>query len=116
MNVEDMTAEQLFEAAAAKAGVDTPATSTSTKTVEVDGHEIVVDIAAVQSWPAFKVMQKIYSGDSDMDRANGMLALIELVTDVDEARLLEMAGGQNAPFIAVLTMASKILAAIFPKN
>ena len=113
MNVEDMSAEQLMAAAEAKAGEESPAPST--REVEIAGHRVVIDIAKLQTWRAFKLIRKIDSGN-DLEKVDGAIAFAEFVSDKDEDDIVEMMGGDDATTVDVVQFAMSILTECYPKN
>lgn len=84
------------------------------RTVEVRGATIMVDDAALKSWAVVTDIAKL----SDMDGLHATVALMGIVcrcTDLDEERVLALAGGHNADFGAVAEVLAEISGAIFPK-
>lgn len=84
------------------------------RTVEVRGAMIIVDDAALKSWAVVTDIAKL----SDMDGLHATVALMGIVcrcTDLDEERVLALAGGHNADFGAVAEVLGEISQAIFPK-
>ena len=116
MNVEEMTADQLMELAEQKAGEKLPATSTS-KTIEVDGHTITVKPKRIASWVAFDVVRKINNKNAtDFDKITNIFRLVEYITGLSEQDIVEMAGGEEAALNDVVALANNIIVAVYPKN
>ena len=114
MNLEDMSREELIEAAK-KAGGETPAASDRYKTVEVDGLEVTVDMDKVRSWNMFKLVSQL-DGELDARTVGLMFDIIKLATDVDEDAIVDHCGGDAASMEDVVRTASLIIAELYPKN
>lgn len=115
MRAEDMTAEQLMELAAAKAGAEeVPASSTR----EVDGLSFEVDERRMRSYRALRLMRAIVAQDGEfsVEALDAMIAFIEYVTDLDEDAIVEHCGGDEAPMEAVVALVARICAGLYPKN
>lgn len=113
MNLEEMSREELIEAAK-QAGGELPSAA-SVKTVEVDGMEVHIDTDQVKSWKMFKLVSQL-DGELDAKAIALMFEVIELATDVDEEKIVEHCGGENATMEAVILTASRIIKELYPKN
>lgn len=114
MNVEEMTAEELMEAAAAKAEEQSSVTST-TRTVEIDGVNVIIDTKRLQTWKAFQYIKTIDNG-SAVEQVNAAVAFAEFVSDWSEEQIVEHLGGDDATTQAVVAFAMQIVSAAYPKN
>ena len=108
MNIEDMTAEQLRELAAAKAQGDT-------REVDIDGLIVHIDSAKCKSWKAFKMFSSL-SSDMDFESMQRMMDFIAFCTDTDEDAIVEHCGGENASIDDVVNVVAKIISECFPKK
>lgn len=116
MEVENMTAEELYQLAAAKAGAtDDAAPANSTRHVNVDGLEVAINEKRVKSWRAFKMVSKL-NGDLNPDSARLMLDFVSYVTDCDEDAIVEHCGGDDASMEDVIRTAAQIMNECYPKN
>lgn len=116
MEVENMTAEELYQLAAAKAGAtDDAAPASSTRHVTVDGLEVAINEKRIKSWQAFKIVSKL-NGEFNMDTAQLMFEFISYVTDCDEAAIVEHCGGEDAQLEDVVRTAAQIINECYPKN
>lgn len=110
-----MTAEQLMELAAAKAGAEeVPASSRR----EVDGLAFEVDEKRLKSWRALRMMRGIVGNGEgfSVEALDAMLGFIAYVTDLDEDAIVEHCGGDEAPMEDVVALVARIAAEIYPKN
>lgn len=107
--MNDLSYEELLEIAKAKAP------ETSARTVDVDGLIVHVNDAAARSWKAFNIISEV---DAELTpySLRKMVEFIELVTDVDEAKMLETCGGELASVDDMATLAAKIVTYCYPKN
>lgn len=114
MNIEDMTAEQLMEAAKAKAGAETPASSM--RIINIDGMEVQIDTKAIHSsWKVFRLGTQVEEGDFAQNIGT-MMEIIENITNVNEAMIVEHCGGDSATIEDVMGVVTKILTEATPKN
>lgn len=89
----------------------------NTRVVTVRGHEFTVDTDYAESYAAFRVLRKINNPDvSAFDKLDMTYELIERATGYDEAKIVEIAGGEMAPAQDVMKFTVEILAAIDAKN
>lgn len=109
MDVNDMTADELRKLADEKS-------SEPYREIEVDGLTVHVDNVKCKSWEAFKIMASISDKKLNAETISTMVQFVELVTDVDEERIIEHCGGENASFESVLTLIAKIVNECQPKN
>lgn len=110
-NVEDMTAEQLMQAAADKAGTDAPASST---VVEVEGAAVTINTAMLNSWKAFQLLRKLNNSDN-VAQIDAAMEFASLISDYDEGAILAHYG-EDASIESVVGFAMQIIAAAYPKN
>lgn len=108
MDVNELTADELRKLADEKS-------NTATRTVDVGGLIVHVDTERCKSWKAFRIMSGI-NGEFDISTLSAMFDLIELVTDVDEDKIVEHCGGDDASLEAVAKTVSEIVAECYPKN
>lgn len=109
MDVNNLSYEELLELAASKA----PARD-NTRTVDVDGLIVHVDDVAARSWKAFSIISEC-GEELTPYSLRKMVEFIELVTDVDEAKMLEICGGELASVDDMATLAAKIVTYCYPK-
>lgn len=111
MDVENLSYEELLELARSKA----PTAVSVWREVDVDGIHVRVNNNAVRSWKAFDLLSTI--GDELTPLAvRKMVDFIELTTDMTEAKLLDLCGGEYASVDDVVQLASKIIMNCYPKN
>lgn len=89
----------------------------NTRIITVRGHELTVDTDYAESYAAFRILRKINSDQVDaFDKLDMTYELIERATGLDEAQMVEMAGGETIPAQDVMQFTVEILAAIDAKN
>lgn len=84
-------------------------------TVEINGHELLVDETARNSWEMFDLACEIGT-DFDQTKLPVAFRLIELCCGVDKDEFIELCGGKKAPYNDVLANIAAVFAAIVPKN
>ena len=87
------------------------------RTDEIRGHAYTIEDTAFRSWAAFELIA-VVSDDKQtpFDRAGSMFKLVELVTNLKKADVIEIAGGESASVDDVLGVLAEIIAKIAPKN
>ena len=89
----------------------------NTRSITVRGHELTVDTDYAESYAAFRILRKINDPDvSAFDKLDMTYELIERATGVDEAQVVEMAGGETIPAQEVMQFTVEILADKKAKN
>lgn len=84
---------------------------------EVNGCKFAVDDDKFKSWGAFKLMGVISDENrTPYERTACMFKLIEAVTDLKEADIIELAGGEDADAQAVFELLAAIISEAAPKN
>lgn len=84
---------------------------------QVNGREFSVDESKFRSWAVFDLMGVISNEDrTPYERVDCMFRLVETVTDLDKAAVIEIAGGENADVQAVFDALAAIIAEAAPKN
>ena len=92
-------------------------TERETREITVREQTYTVDVDYTQSWAAFKLIRQLGSNDvSDFEKLDLSFKFIERATGVDESRIVELAGGENAPAQSVVMLAAEIVQAIDLKN
>lgn len=84
--------------------------------IEVRGHEMDVDMEYVGSWAALSLMRRLGGGADQFEQLDLSFEFIERATGCDEAAIVEMAGGEDAPAAEVIGFAAEVIQAINPKN
>lgn len=107
-----MTADELRALADEKAGGSAPAA----RTVEVDGHEVTIDMNRLTSWKAFRTIGRIQKAADGWDRLDGCFEFLELVAGVDEATIVGWLGGDDADAKAVEAFTVELISACYPKG
>lgn len=113
MNVEDMTVEELKALVESRAGAEAPASSV--RHITVEGMEVCINEDAVKGWKAFRLASKL-DGTVTSETIGTMMEFVALVTDTDEAAIVEHCGGESASFEDVVRVASEILMECSPKK
>ena len=94
-----------------KAGAGAPAT------VVVNGHEVHVSTEAATSWAAFRLLRTLSAESADnIAKMDAALRYAQLVSNLDEDGLVEVAGGQDVQISDVMDVVAQIIAAASPKN
>lgn len=100
-------------AATRKSGATAPAP----RPVKVRGIKFTVDEGFMDSWEAFELLRAFNDGDVDVfGKFDLSLRLIEAATGVTKDDIVKAAGGEKAPAIDVVEIATEIVQAIIPKN
>lgn len=81
----------------------------------IDGLKVNIDPKKASDWHSFSLLRKA-SGESQFEQLAVLLELIEYITDVDEAKIVEHLGGDTAQAADVIALVSKIIQAATPKN
>lgn len=84
--------------------------------IEVEGLTVNVDTVKAGSWQAFKLLRKSFEAESDLDKFDVMLALMEYSTDQTEKKIVKHLGGNDAQFADVVRVVSQIVSECYPKN
>lgn len=111
MNADNMTADELYALAQQKAG-----SAQEVREMDVDGLAVKVYPHKANSWKAYRILREAMGAGDDMARFDAMLALVTLATDVDEERIIEHCGGEEAQTPDVVRIVSEIVAGCYPKN
>ena len=82
---------------------------------EVMGIEFEIDRDALASWEAFKLVERMDSGNP-MSAARASVDFAALVCGLDEASIVEACGGGKASARDVLTFARRAIEACKAKN
>lgn len=89
----------------------------NTRVITVRDHEFTVDTGYAESYAAFNILRKINNPEVDaFEKLDLTYELIERATGCDEAQIVEIAGGDDAPAKDVMQFTVEILAAIDAKN
>lgn len=89
----------------------------NTRIVEIRGEEYTVDIDYTESYAAFRLLKKINAKDVDaFEKLDCSYELIENAIGVDEAAIVELAGGETVKARDVLLLAIEFIQAIDQKN
>lgn len=89
----------------------------ASRTVQVRGRDFEVDPDFVSSWKALGLLRRFNSEEVDtFGKLDLAFQLIECATGVTEDEVVEMAGGEDAPAVDVISLATEIVVAINPKN
>ena len=88
------------------------------KTVDIDGLTVNIDEDVCKSWNAYRLMLQFCKdgGEITPDALPSIIAFVELVSDVDEAAIVEHCGGNSAPFESVMGVMARIISEAAPKN
>lgn len=81
----------------------------------IQGLKVDIDQAKASDWHSFSLLRKANNA-SQFDQLAVLLELIEYITDVDEARIVEHLGGDTAQASDVIALVSEIIQAATPKN
>ena len=81
----------------------------------INGLKVEIDQAKAPDWHSFSLLRKANNADQ-FDQLAVLLELIEYITDVDEARIVEHLGGDTAQASEVIALVSEIIKAATPKN
>lgn len=81
----------------------------------IDGLKVNIDQAKASDWHSFSLLRKANNADQ-FDQLAVLLELIEYITDVDEAAIVEHLGGDTAQASEVIELVSEIIKAATPKN
>ena len=81
----------------------------------INGLKVEIDQAKASDWHSFSLLRKANNADQ-FDQLAVLLELIEYITDVDEARIVEHLGGDTAQASEVIALVSEIIKAATPKN
>lgn len=81
----------------------------------IKGLKVEIDQAKASDWHSFSLLRKA-SGASQFEQLAVLLELIEYITDVDEAKIVEHLGGDTAQASDVIALVSEIIQAATPKN
>ena len=106
MDVTELTADELRELANQRSNA---------KTLDIDGLTVHVDSEKCKSWKAFRIMAQFTNGVTPQSLQT-MIDFVELVSDVDEAAIVEHCGGDNASLEDVLNVISQIIVEATPKK
>lgn len=93
------------------------AKSTSVKTLDIDGLTVHIDTEICQGWTAYRLMCQF--ADKEQITAQTLpliVEFVELVSDVDEAAIVEHCGGVKASMQDVMAVMSQIIQEAAPKN
>ena len=110
MDANELSYEELLALAKSKA----PAND-GLRTVDVDGLIVHVNDKAARSWKAFDIISQC-GEELTPFTLRKMIEFIELVTDVDESKMLEICGGDYASIDDMALLAAKIVTHCYPKN
>ena len=81
----------------------------------IKGLKVEIDQAKASDWHSFSLLRKANKADQ-FDQLAVLLELIEYITDVDEASIVEHLGGDTAQASDVIALVSEIIKAATPKN
>lgn len=81
----------------------------------IKGLKVDIDQAKASDWHSFSLLRKANNA-SQFDQLAVLLELIEYITDVDEARIVEHLGGDTAQASDIIALVSEIIQAATPKN
>ncbi len=112
MDAREMTADELRALADEKAGETTPAT----RTVEVAGHQVTIDLNRLTSWKAFRIIGRIQHSEDGWERLDGCFEFVDLVAGIDEDTIVGWLGGDDADAKAVEGFVTELIAACYPKG
>jgi len=110
MDANELSYEELLALAKSKAPV-----KDDMRTVDVDGLIVHVNDKAARSWKAFDIISEC-GEELTPHSLRKMVEFIELVTDVDEAKMLDACGGEFASVNDMAMLAAKIVTYCYPKN
>lgn len=81
----------------------------------IKGLKVDIDQAKASDWHSFSLLRKA-NEKSQFEQLAVLLELIEYITDVDEAKIVEHLGGDTAQASDVIALVSEIIQAATPKN
>lgn len=108
MDVNELSAEELRKLADEKSNA-------GERVIDVDGMTVHIDVDKCASWKAFKIMSAV-TDELSFETLRAMLDFIEYLTDVDEAKIIEHCGGDDASLESVVQTVAQIVSECYPKD
>lgn len=105
MDAREMSADELMELARSKAGAAAPAPA-PVRTLR--GLSFQADPARLRSWKALSLMGEMQS-DNPFERTRATMGFCTYITGLDEERIVEACGGEDADASEVLGFAQEII-------
>lgn len=94
-------------------GARKTAGATAPATIE----DLHIDQEAASSWRAFKYLRVLNDEEADnLAKMDAAIAYAGLVAGIDEAAIVDLAGGEDAQIAAVMETVAAIIAQASPKN
>lgn len=94
-------------------GARKTAGATAPATIE----DLHIDHEAASSWRAFKYLRVLNDEEADnLAKMDAAIAYAGLVAGIDEAAIVDLAGGEDAQISAVMETVAAIIAQASPKN
>ena len=87
-----------------------------TRTVEVNGAKVEVDIARLESWKAFKMLAEIEEAEDSFGKVMACLGFMEYITGLGEDDIVALNGGEDAKVQDVVGFAMAVIQGAYPKN
>lgn len=88
----------------------------NTRTIEIDGFNVIIDTAKTGSWAAFKLLKKAREATDELEQFAALVELVEYATDATEDKVVKHLGGDSAPMLEVVGLMAKIASECYPKN
>lgn len=86
------------------------------KSIEIGGAQFEVDAAKLGSWRVFNMLKKVRTSEDDFGRVDLLMEIACYITGLELDAFIEKCGGDEASAEHVISLASKLIMAAYPKN
>lgn len=86
------------------------------RTIEVSGIEFSVKPERLSGWHVFNLLKRAKSSEDDYDKVSALVEIACYITGLSEDGFVAKCGGDDAPIQTVVSVATELISAAYPKN